>query len=374
MKLDETNNNRVKQIDSLKGIAICGVVMIHSGALQMPSLLGKIGNIGKNGVQLFFILSAYLLYCSLEKLSKTNGGNLSFALVKKWWICKFLKLIPLYYIAIVLYWLMGGKAYWLGSEGHVTLLNVLSHMLFIHGFFPHYINSIIGVEWYLADLAIFYLLVPFIYKYINSFEKAFMGIVLTMFSYSLIERFVCLDMPMRDAYIYDNYIGVFWLPRQIPIFLCGVMLYFLLRDNTVKDRIRNKKMLAYTILALSGIMIAGEMYGKNTLFGVKDEVRFSFWFMGLIISQMLYPDKLINNRIFQVLGKSSYPIYLFHIFLLDLYNKIAAVSTGNVVGDWGIKFIIVLGGSYIVSVALIKWVDRPIQEIMLKKCRKYLRL
>ena len=48
---------RLKWIDALKGIAICGVVMIHSGGSNMPSYLGAIGAVGKNGVQLFFLIS-----------------------------------------------------------------------------------------------------------------------------------------------------------------------------------------------------------------------------------------------------------------------------------------------------------------------------
>lgn len=58
---------RISWIDSLKGIAICGIIMIHSGGADLPSLFGKIGNIGKNGVQLFFLISAYLSFISLER-------------------------------------------------------------------------------------------------------------------------------------------------------------------------------------------------------------------------------------------------------------------------------------------------------------------
>lgn len=361
--------SRAAWIDSLKGIAICGVIMIHSGAEQLPSVLGRLAGIGKNGVQLFFLISAYLSYYSLDKLSKRNGGKLPFGSIKKWWLHKFSRLIPLYYIAIAVYLIvMGGVQYWLGSEGRVTLLNILSHILFVNGAIPHYINSIMGVEWYLADLAVFYLLVPLIYRYVNSMEKAFVCLVAMMFGYSFIGRCIHLDLLVQDLYIYENYIGCFWLVRQIPIFLCGIVLFFLKKTNTLNG-IKSKKITSYTMLLLFGIMIAGEMYGKNMLFGVKGDIRFAFWLSGIIISQMVYSSKMINNRIFQALGKNSYAMYLFHLLILYIYEKIigiVGIVTGISILDWVIKYIAVIGSSYLLSLLLVRYVDRPIQYFMIK--------
>ena len=72
-KIQKTGRNEEKMekpkmtwIDSLKGIAICGIVMVHSDTLGLPWLLEKIGDAGKCGVQLFFLLSSYLTFVSLE--------------------------------------------------------------------------------------------------------------------------------------------------------------------------------------------------------------------------------------------------------------------------------------------------------------------
>lgn len=40
-------------LDALKGIAICGVIMTHSGEADMSSFVGTIGRLGRNGVQMF---------------------------------------------------------------------------------------------------------------------------------------------------------------------------------------------------------------------------------------------------------------------------------------------------------------------------------
>ena len=166
------NKDTISWIDSMKGIAMCGVIMIHSGGADLPSILGRVGNIGRNGVQVFFLLSAYLTFVSLHKIFERSARICSDRMYHKsiifaWWRKKFIKLIPLYYLMIIICSVFeGGSNYWLGSEGGISFFNILSHVFFIHGLFPHYTDSIIAVEWYLGVLAIFYLLAPMLYIYI----------------------------------------------------------------------------------------------------------------------------------------------------------------------------------------------------------------
>lgn len=46
---EKQNFGRLAWIDALKGIAICGVIMIHSGGANLPSYLGKIGCMCQTG-------------------------------------------------------------------------------------------------------------------------------------------------------------------------------------------------------------------------------------------------------------------------------------------------------------------------------------
>ena len=157
-------------IDGMKGIAICGVVMVHSGGANLPFPIGKIAGLGQFGVQLFFMISAYLTFLSIEK-HISNEFNLKNAY--KWVISKIVRLIPLWYLALLLYTvLIGGNSWWLGSEGKISLGNFLTHILFLHGLFPHYTDSIMGVEWYLGVLVLFYIISPLLYKVIKNLRSA----------------------------------------------------------------------------------------------------------------------------------------------------------------------------------------------------------
>jgi len=219
-------------IDALKGIAICGVVMIHSGGGNLPSYLGNIGNIGKNGVQLFFLLSAFLVFKSYERSFANKKKTYSEQI--KWVIRKFIRLIPLYYASLLICGVVqGGNSYWLGSEKGITLGNIVAHMVFLHGFFPHYIDSIIGVEWYLSALAVLYVLTPFLYKMINLLEKSVIWFILCAVGCSLVGG-VCSKMVsgFSDSYIYESYFSTLWFVAQFPVMLLGIVLYYVIRGGT----------------------------------------------------------------------------------------------------------------------------------------------
>ena len=87
--------DRITVFDSMKGLAILGVIMVHSGCSDMPGILGKIGGEGGSGVQIFFIISAFLMFSSLDKI-RLNGKNTG-----RWLAKKLLTLLPLYYLAVL---------------------------------------------------------------------------------------------------------------------------------------------------------------------------------------------------------------------------------------------------------------------------------
>lgn len=60
-------------LDSLKGWGILAVIMVHSGAAGLPGVMGRIGEAGARGVQLFFLISAFLTWGSLS-FEYTGGG------------------------------------------------------------------------------------------------------------------------------------------------------------------------------------------------------------------------------------------------------------------------------------------------------------
>jgi peptidoglycan/LPS O-acetylase OafA/YrhL len=88
-------------IDSLRGIAILMVVLVHTtlNVRVTNQSLNAIGLYGQMGVQLFFIASAFTLCLSLERTIYTENW-LGFFYLKR-----FFRIAPLYYLGIIVYFL-----------------------------------------------------------------------------------------------------------------------------------------------------------------------------------------------------------------------------------------------------------------------------
>lgn len=345
-------------IDSLKGIAILGVIMVHSGGAQLPGLLGKIGNAGKHGVQLFLVISGYLAYFSydqyLQKNSSIQKGDLH------WIGRKILRLLPLYYIAVILYYLKGGSAYWYGTEGKVTLLNLVSHLLMIHGFWPHYTDSILGVEWYLCVLAAFYLLVPLLYKLINSLEKA-VGcfLFISPVTYVICKGCTKFFVPITDDYIYFAYFEMFWLPAQLPVLLLGVIFFYLSKEQ-ILNKIKAPKIASAIVLLTAFCLMGGMILGYNQILGFSTMTIWGIISFLLILSQYLCRWCMFSNAFWSFIGKNSYPIYLFHYLVIaGMEGLVWRLPFANVLVNWLIQYLCIVVVTIMIGNLLRIYVEEP---------------
>lgn len=348
-------------IDGMKGIAICGVVMIHSGGSALPSVLGKIGGLGASGVQVFFLLSSYLTFLSMEK-AFSDGMNGK--VVKRWMLGKFTRLMPLYYLALVIGCLIGGNPYWLGSEGRITIPNVLAHISFTHGLFPHYCDSIISVEWYLGVLAIFYVLAPLLFRVINNIWKA---VTLSIWG-TLICTFVTYVAvgfipEVGDAYVYASYFETFSFIAQLPVLLLGIVLYYVLKEGQGKREEKQTAAMSCALLVLALVMIGGIARNKTTLWGVNGAAMFGVCFFLIALSQHFRASSLIDNPLFRYLGKNSYPIYLLHYYVISAYQQICEwyglYFIENEVASWLVKFMVVLSLTALIAKPL-TWLSNQV--------------
>lgn len=354
-------------INSFKGLAICGIVLIHSGAANLPSVLGKAGAIGNSGVQIFYLISGYLAFLSMDNFVKKEGEE-SFKWVRK----KILRLLPLFYIALIVGCLIGGDSYWYGCDEKVTIPNIITHFLFLHGFFPRYANSIIGGEWYLGTLVLFYLVVPLLHKYLDCLEKVIVflsgitigGTYITKILLRLVDGMIA-----EDKYIYASYVGTFSFFAQFSVFVLGILLYFLFKEINFEN-IKYKKMISCVMLFFSMLMLGGEIVKSNNLLGISGVMLFALWYSGMIISQQIYSCGLLKaGGVLPSLGKYSYGIYLFHFFIIKFYDKYISLNIGNEITTWFVKFIICFCLSYIVSFVLTKCIDEPVNKYLRRKLK-----
>jgi len=354
------NYEKKNWIDGLKGIAICGVIMVHSGMGELPGIWGKIGSIGSDGVQLFFLLSSYLTFCSMNRYF---SNDISIEKGIRWIASKIIRIIPLYYLSIIIYGkYTGGSLYWLGTEEIISVLNYLSHFLLLNGLIPHYANSIIGVEWYVGCLVLFYLISPFLYKIVSNINRSIIVWVIVTFISTFGVWYIQGIIPdIPDRYIYMSYVGTFSILSQSSVWIAGILLYYVLEEKSNNNSCNKSEMLLSYILLFFGLsMMLGMAFEINKILGISYYGLCGIFFFIISYSQNMHSSVVVDNIVFRFLGRYSFPIYLIHLIVLKMYNPIVEIDFGNEIIAWLFKFAFTLCVSAAIAIPLQLFIENPI--------------
>lgn len=361
--MGETRKNNLNYIDGLKGLAILAVTTAHTGGgSQLPGILGRIVSNGPRGVQLFFLISGMLAYSSLNRAFP--NGRIDVKGLFRWWGRKLLRLLPLYYLALVLSMLSGSwSAYWLGTEKSVALKNILTHVFLLHGLFPHYTDSILSVEWYIGVLWLFYLLTPIVYMVVNSIEKvAVFMMMVWLVNPVLLEKWRTALPLEADPDVYGGYYWTFCPLNQLLVYVLGFGLFYVLRSGLLQ-KVRCQRILSYTLLLFCVALLTSLLYEAPSVFYLREFELFGICFVILIISQAIHSSFLIDNIFFRTIGKYSYGMYLFQFIWLNFYEKYIHYQ-GYL--DWTVKFVSTVVVLLVISYLLSRYYDEPIRKCIEK--------
>ncbi len=346
---------KLKFVDSLRGLAILGVLMVHcgmtgSGHDSMPDSLVTFLNSGQYGVQLFFLTSSFTLFLSYTSRS-TNIINIK----KNFFIRRFFRIVPLYYAGLLYYIIERVVGFNFFSTG--LLLNefswgaFLSNIFFIHGILPSWINSYVPGGWSITVEMTFYLLFPFIFSKVKNLNDSILFFLLTLFILTGLNFLLTTNIywdKMNFLYYY--------LPNQMPVFALGIMVNFLIveKDKTIKN-----STLVLTLFA--GLFFCYIQIGVHILFSL------AFFLLLYILSKKEY--KILVNPITIYIGKISYSMYITHFGIIYFLNRIGFVNYIIVDSPWSsvlnyiIRFAFLLILTIGLSTITFKIIEVPFQNI-----------
>jgi peptidoglycan/LPS O-acetylase OafA/YrhL len=149
---------RSHELDFLRGLAIVSVLASHvsqafPSGLRIVDFVFSSGWVGAN---VFYFVSA-LTMCLMWTQREGESHPAS-----KFYIRSFLRIAPLFWLAIPLYLALNGTGPSYDAPNGIGPVQVILTALFLHGFWPDSINSVVPGDWSIAAEMTFYLVFPFV--------------------------------------------------------------------------------------------------------------------------------------------------------------------------------------------------------------------
>jgi peptidoglycan/LPS O-acetylase OafA/YrhL len=315
--------NRLQWLDELRGIAALTVMLGHFRILlPEPIASFPLFDIFPRGVQLFYILSGYVMYWLYARAILEPGRYAQF-LTKR-----YFRIAPLFYLVVLLCVLAAGRP--------PDWTNLVSHLLILpFGFHPDYVNGIIGVEWSIYVEFWFYMLLPVL---VLLYRRFGMGLLLATVAIAAVQTtigYLFTDIPLR-THLYNQ------PTAQLCFFILGIVLAEH-RDalgGAIWSLIAGVALLALAVLPFLSSAFTIQWAASFVLFGL------------LIAGWRQLPVPAVLRRGLAYLGTISYSLYLLHTPLLR-----AAETLGLPVGL--LSFVAMTAAAILASHITERLVERP---------------
>jgi peptidoglycan/LPS O-acetylase OafA/YrhL len=303
----------IKQIDGLRFVAIFMVLIAHwlESSIQNPWLRNI--NYG-TGVTLFFVISGFLITKILIDFKQKNRleGRGNWYSIKSFYMRRTLRIFPIYYITIFFLLIIGFEN---TREFLPWLLSYTLNIKFaltneFAGSFTHF--------WSLAVEEQFYILWAFLIVFIPN--KYLKGLIIGSIIISIVLR------------IYLTYFTGYWaaangmmITNMYSLGLGALIAYDKSFGNYFSRHIKEfKNALVYLVLIYIVVYVYPREYQPFEGFKYTSDIYLSFvYFVVVVIASNgafnCSTKRFLENPVVLYLGKISYGLYVFHLFMGPLY-------------------------------------------------------
>ncbi len=295
-------------IQLLRGIACILVALMHvtvtfSQTYHLP-FLGNIFKFGGAGVDIFFVLSGFIItYSNKQYITKATS-------IGKFFKKRMIRIFPIYWIIISLllvFQLLLPSFY--RTYFQLTAANIFNTYFLL----PNH-DMINGVSWSLTNEMFFYIL--FMLALLIPSKKF---ILLLLFVY-LAFLIVLPAIPITTTNINNGFTQLLIFPMNIE-FLLGVLVVFLL------EKFPQKWCFLFLVTGVGCFIFSAAFYTEILQFltgGYRRAIMFGFPSFLIILSLVKYEltANIKVHNLFLKIGDASYSIYLFHLPVVVAFFKI----------------------------------------------------
>ena len=323
-------NKKYTSIDGLRTIGAIGIVAMHIRALSNI----KINNYFYNtiipffnyAVFLFMIISGFGMCCGYYKKIKNNEISLN-EFYKK----RYKKILPFFMILVLIDVLV--------ERTLSSIFEGFADLTLFFAFLPNPQMSVIGV------IFAFYILFPFFVFLLDNKKRAWCSFIISLIfsclckSYFFTERFNIVNFDFRINIVYC-----------FTYFILGGIIY-LYRDK-IENIVKNHKLLFLFLTMFITIIyfVIHHFYKFEELFTIEICLIFGSWLIYSIGTNCIF----LNNKITKFISNISMEIYLCHLFIYKIIEKIGLINiikdNVNSIFAYILLLILTLGGAMIFSI------------------------
>ncbi|ALI99168.1 acyltransferase family protein [Rufibacter tibetensis] len=304
-------SNRYQELDALRGIAALIVVLFHYTLDRPEAALGF--KYGATGVDLFFIISGFVIFMSVSKISRSSDFVIN----------RISRLYPTYWASVTFTFLFiaFSSFYRYGSLERVPLRDYLGNMTM----FQHYLKipNLDGPYWTMIIEMIFYIGVLFLFhfkllKYFNSIaiSLSLSAVVAANFLYEYrVVEFVFNAIPLL---------------KYFPLFYAGILFYKIHSHEGKKAE--NYLMIVFCFVCqvlLFKLATSSKFINEVEYVGL---LTAYFSIFTLFVTNQLKP---LVNKVTLYLGKISFALYLTHQYVAT--DKFSGLIP-TLVNEFGVNF------------------------------------
>jgi peptidoglycan/LPS O-acetylase OafA/YrhL len=331
-----SRSGRIPELDGLRGIAILLVLLYHFtsklGDVFYP--LQRALRIGWSGVDLFFVLSGFLIGGILLESKRSPRYFATFYLRRAY------RILPVYYLWISLFALITVAGRWLPSSLGLFPSNLRIfpvHLLFLQNivYVPQSEYGFLWVAalWSLAVEEQFYLVAPALIRWLPN--KILIGVLLLSLAEAPILR-VLLYRTGHPGAMYS------WMPSRADALAMGVLLAMGWRCPGIRARFTQwRSYIAGAAAVLFLILLLVDYLAPAPFSLLMASWGFSalaLFYAGLIVITLTSPGgtlaRVTRTTFLRELGTMSYTVYVVHLAVygtcyllaLVLFPKLAGID------------------------------------------------
>jgi peptidoglycan/LPS O-acetylase OafA/YrhL len=353
-------NNRISELDGLRGIAILLVISFHYINNQLINsqdiwgkFLAKITSFGWVGVDLFFVLSGFLITTILIKNKKSEKYFSTF------YIRRIVRIVPTYFLLLFFFVIIISSPcfsanYFLSGNNIIPLW---SYFTMTHNFYMGRLgnmgNSALSVSWSIGIEEQFYIIFPFIVYFL---KEKYLPILLVLL--------IILASIFRAQF--NGWIPTYvYLHCRMDSICFGALIAYLNIHRDMKRWVSLYSKWLITLFLID-VLVCAFLYIKYNDLGSIKHTLFALLFsialiFALIDKKTLY-GTILRNKILTQIGAMSYSLYLFHYIILGLFQDLIGNKTGIVIQN-KMDFIVSIGAlffAFVLSMVTFNLIETPL--------------